>query len=259
MKAEFSEFSYGFAFTHGLLKDEPSIDVVPYFPSQVVEGKVGFDAKIGFPGLPIFLQFKLSDYLTRRPAKYWDYYHAPYYRFDVTPQSISQQHNLLKDLADTGEDVFYVSPLFWTTMQFNEAFRANQVAARSMWLPIGRLPRLNDYDPHHVTFTGPGDPSWHTEEWNLRGDRVEGEFSWQGRRENIMDRFERSEVRRVSEDYLGSLRNTLSEIVNRRTVERSEDIGRRVYPDILGDIDYLLTTYFGLEMMVLRRLPPSSG
>ena len=35
MKSEFSEFSYGFAVTHGLLKDKPSIDVAPHFPSLV--------------------------------------------------------------------------------------------------------------------------------------------------------------------------------------------------------------------------------
>ena len=58
-----SEFSYGFAVTHGLLKDEPSIDVAPHFPSLVEEGKVGYDLKLGFPGLPTYIQFKLSDRL----------------------------------------------------------------------------------------------------------------------------------------------------------------------------------------------------
>ena len=41
-----SEFSYGFAVTHGLLKDKPSIDVAPHFPSLVEEGKVGHDLKL---------------------------------------------------------------------------------------------------------------------------------------------------------------------------------------------------------------------
>ena len=260
MKSEFSEFSYGFALTHGLLKDTPSIDVAPHFPSLVEEGKVGFDVEVGFPGIPIYLQFKLSDYLTRRPAKYWDYYHEPYFRFDITPLTVSQQHNLLKDLADSGEEVFYVSPLFWKTTQFNEAFRDSHIAARSMWLPLGQLPYLTDYEPHHVTFTGPADPSWHTDRWNLEGTRVEGEFSWQGRYENIVGRFERGELRQVSEDYLYELRNLLSEIVTRRTAENSEGMGSQVTTaDILGEIDYLLTTCLGVEMVVLRPALPSSA
>ena len=133
MKSEFSEFSYGFAVTHGLLRDEPGIDVAPHFPSLVQEGKIGYDVKLGFLGFPIYLQFKLSDYLTRRPAKYWENYYEPYFRLDITPLTISQQHNLLKDLADSGEEVFYVSPVFWKATQFNDAFRDNHVAARSIW------------------------------------------------------------------------------------------------------------------------------
>ena len=260
MKSEFSEFSYGFALTHGLLKDTPSIDVVPHFPSLVEEGKLGYDVKLAYWGIPIFLQFKLSDYLTRRPAKYWDNYHEPYFRFDITPLTISQQHNLLKDLAENEEEVFYVSPIFWKTTQFNDAFRANHVAARSMWLPLGQLPYLTDDEPHHVTYTGPADPSWHTDQLNLEGKRVEGEFSWQGRYENIVGRFERGELRQVSEDYLYKLRNLLSGIVDRRAAESSEGIGRQVpAADIFGEIDYLLTTCFGVEMVILRPVPSSSG
>ena len=258
MKSEFSEFSYGFAFTHGLLKDTPGIDVVPHFPSQVVEGKVGYDVKLGLPGIPIYIQFKLSDYLTRRPAKYWDAYHRPYFRFHITPLTISQQHNLLKDLADSEEDVFYVSPLFWKTTQFNEAFRDNQVAARSMWLPLRQLPLLRDYEPHHVTFTGPVDPSWHTDERNLEGERVDGEFSWQLRYETLVGRFERGELRQVSDDYGNELRQLLSDIVSRRAAESTGGMDRQVpSADVWRDVDYLLTTCFGVEMVILRRVSPS--
>ena len=94
MKSEFSEFSYGFAVTHGLLKNKPSIDVAPHFPFLVEEGKVGYDLKLGFPGLPTYLQFKLSDRLTRRPAKYRDNYDEPYVRFDITPLRVSQHVQL---------------------------------------------------------------------------------------------------------------------------------------------------------------------
>ena len=156
--------------------------------------------------------------------------------------------------------MFYVAPLFWSTNQFNEAFRDSQIAARSMWLPLGQLPYLTDDEPHHVTFTGPADASWHTDRWNLEGNRVEGEFSWRGRYESIVSRFERSELRQVSEEYLYELRNLLTEIVTRRAPERLEGMGPPMSTvNIAGEIDYLLTTCFGVEMVVLRPAPTSSG
>ena len=191
-------------------------------------GRSGYDLKLGFPGLPTYIQFKLSDRLTRRPAKYWDYYHEPYFRFDITPRTVSQTNTtFLRDLADNGEEVFLRSAaVLEHKTSFNEAFRDSQIAARSMWLPLGQLPYLTDYEPHHVTFTGPADASlahrpvetWKAIEWKVS-------FSWRGRYESIVSRFERSELRQVSEEYLYELRNLLTEIVTRRAPERLERMG----------------------------------
>ena len=260
MKSEFSEFSYGFALTHGLLKNTPGIQVAPHFPSLAEEGNLGYDVRLDYPSLPLFLQFKLSDYLTRRPAKYWDHYHRPYFRFDITPLTISRQHNLLKDLANMGEEVFYVAPLFWQSTEFNRAFRDNQIAGRSIWLPVGKLPQLSDYDPHHITFTGAKDPSWHTEQWNLEGTRVEGDFSWERTYESIAGRFERSELRRVTRDYLFELRQMLTSILNVNVDGNSRILGPQAdINDVVRETGYLLTTYFGLEMVILWPVAPSQG
>ena len=259
MKAEFSEFSYGFAVAHGLLKDMPGISAVPHFPSLVEEGRLGYDVGLDYLGLPIFVQFKLSDYLTDLRAKYWGYYQSPYFRFNVIPLIRSRQHNLLKELADSGKMVFYVAPLFSTVARFDEAFRQNLVARRSIWLPLEKLPGLTDDDSHHITFTGPSGPSWHTEEWNLEGKLLEGEFSWQRVYEDITDRFERKELHQMSGDYLYELRETLYGILNRSVPEDSQELSRQPdVNDVLRDIGYMLTTYFGLEMVVLRSATPSS-
>ena len=258
MKSEFSEYSYGFALTHGLLKGKPTIQVAPHFPSLVEEGNLGYDVRLDRPSLPLFLQFKLSDYLTRRPAKYWDHYHKPYFRFDITPLTISRQHNLLKDLANKGEEVFYVAPLFWQSTDFNRAFRANQIAGRSIWLPVGKLPKLNDDDPHHITFTGATDPSWHTEDWDLEGTCVEGDFSWQQTDERIESRFEKGELRQVTRDYLVELRQMLISILE--VTEDSWSIGPQAdINEVVRETGYLLTTYFGLEMVILWPASPSQG
>ena len=218
--------------------------------SLAEEGNLGFDVRLSYPCLTLFLQFKLSDYLTRRPTKYWDYYNEPYFRFDITPLSISRQHNLLKCLADRGEEVFYVAPLFWRSNEFNRAFIDNQISGRSIWLPVKALPRLTDYDPHHVTFTGTMDAAWHTEQWNLEGTRVEGDFSWEQTYENIAGRFERSDLRQVTRDYLFELRETLASILDvaehSRMLDPQADIG-----NVVRETGHLLTTYFGLEMVIL--------
>ena len=78
--------------------------------------------------------------------------------------------------------------------------------------------------------------------------------------ESVPQRFERGELRQVSEDYLYELRTLLSGIVSKRAAESSDRMGGQASTgNVLGDIDYLLTTCFGVEMVVLRPIPPSSG
>ena len=259
MKAKFSEFSYGFAFTHGLLKDLPGVTAVPQFPSQVIEGRVGYDLNLKYRGLSVFFQFKLSDRLTRRPAKYWSYYRQPYFRFNITPLTRSRQHNTLKELANSHEDVYYAAPLFFTTAEFEQAFFENNVATRSIWANLRDLPCLTDNEDHHVTFTGSNDPSWHTEPWNMKGRILEGEFSGERNRDSIVERFERNELREIGRDYFLELRRKL-----RRVLNQSESAGLTTLdhpestPDVLREIDSLLTTRFGLEMMVIHANQPYS-
>ena len=78
---QISEFSYGFGVTRELLAQIPNADAVPYFPSLRQEAQLGYDLKIGFPGFPVFIQFKIAEGLTRRRSKYWQTYGRPYFRF----------------------------------------------------------------------------------------------------------------------------------------------------------------------------------
>ena len=260
MKSQFNEFSYGFAFTHGFLKDLPNVTTVPHFPSLVAEGKVGWDLKLTYQGLPIFFQYKLSDYLTRPQAKYWDYYQGPYFRFDITPRNRSEQHNLLKELASKEEDVFYAAPLFFTAAEFDYAFLQDQVANCSIWAPVKNLRRLVDYEEHHITFTHPYDPRWHTEPLNLAGQPLEGEFSSEQNLGRIRDRFERQDLRPIGGDYFYELRDELRIIMGAGRVALS---GQADFPDdlvgVLREIDYRLTSGFGLEMVVVHTDAPIQG
>jgi hypothetical protein len=57
----FSEFSYGYALTEELASStEFGLKVLPIFPSQFAEGKLGFDVFIDRPGMPLFLRSQES-------------------------------------------------------------------------------------------------------------------------------------------------------------------------------------------------------
>jgi hypothetical protein len=69
MRPLISEFSYGYALTEEIVSyHRHKMKVAPVFPSLYKEGKdgYGYDVSIDVLGIPIFLQFKLSDYMKGR-------------------------------------------------------------------------------------------------------------------------------------------------------------------------------------------------
>jgi hypothetical protein len=116
MSPDFSEFSYGYAVTEEIVASLKAVVVgAPVFPSLYEEGKKGgYDVKIPLAGIPIFLQFKLSDYLKKKSAREYQtgLLGVPYYRMHLRPLRHSDQHNLLLDLEAAGEAVFYIAPEF---------------------------------------------------------------------------------------------------------------------------------------------------
>jgi hypothetical protein len=78
MKSQFSEFTYGYTLVEELSRS-CKFSAMPTFPSLIEEGKIGgYDVKLQLSGLPLFLQFKLSDYLGKT-AKYYKNFDEPYY------------------------------------------------------------------------------------------------------------------------------------------------------------------------------------
>ena len=70
MKSDISEFSYGFALVNELADSVGSgLRAAPLFPSLRQEARLGYDVKLDRPGLPLFLQFKLSDCMVSNRAK----------------------------------------------------------------------------------------------------------------------------------------------------------------------------------------------
>lgn len=157
MEPTFSEFSYGFAVTNefaGLL----NLSVAPIFPSLLEEGKAGggYDVKFDKPGLPLFLQFKRSERMILHTAREFGLRGCsitlPYHRFPITPSSKSRQHRMLLNLDTPNNRVYYVAPRFHRVEHLNDAWQAQEVLARSLFLPPRSIGPMPDSGKHSIAF-----------------------------------------------------------------------------------------------------------
>jgi hypothetical protein len=91
MKPDISEFSYGFALTSELIaRFGLKRAGAPTFATQQAEAKPGGGWDVRLPGIPVFLQFKRSDYLKTRRAKDYARFRSPYYRFKFRARRYSK-------------------------------------------------------------------------------------------------------------------------------------------------------------------------
>ena len=152
MKPEFSEFTYGYTLIEELSKTF-RFKSVPRFPSLWEEGKVGgYDASIDIAGLPLFIQFKRSDYLSRKNAKHYRLFKSTYYRFHLHALKHSKQHNLLLHLEKSGNYVFYVAPIFHEHSALQKHYFASSIAQKSIWVSPTEIGKLPDNEEHTVCF-----------------------------------------------------------------------------------------------------------
>jgi len=165
MLPEISEFSYGFALTNELV-GWAELSAAPVFPSLIEEGKAGggYDVKLDRPGAPLYLQFKRSEYMSRRSAKEFQKVQdqggmlaVPFYRFAITEAAKSDQHELLLALDNSSNHVFYVAPRFHRVSEINDAWSASAVASRSVFVSPTEIGSL-DEERHAVAFDPSG--SW---------------------------------------------------------------------------------------------------
>jgi hypothetical protein len=162
MDPNLSEFSYGYAITDELINwhGEP-ITAAPVFPSLYAEGQSGggYDVLIDRPGVPLFLQFKLSHHLRTRGSKDVrdGLMPCPHYRMYLRPSRYSDQHEMLIDLEAAGNEVYYSAPAFHQPTELNDAYLNHQVKDRSVWVKPSWIGPLPDDKAHYVTFCHPGD------------------------------------------------------------------------------------------------------
>src|SRR5687767_9944038 len=96
MRPTISEFSYGFAITSELVHIGGGVTAAPVFPSLIAEGQQGggWDVRLDRPGVPLFLQFKLCDSMTRGTCREAQVagFNVPCYRMHLRSARVSEQH-----------------------------------------------------------------------------------------------------------------------------------------------------------------------
>lgn len=161
MRPDISEFSYGYAVTEELVRwGGASVTAAPVFPSLIDEGRSGggYDVMLSRPGIPLFLQFKLSDCMVRNNAQEVQdgLFNIPFYRMHLRPARHSRQHEMLLDLEAAGQEVYYSAPAFHTPGELNDAYLNRTVRASSIWLRPSFIGPLPDDRDHCVAFRIPG-------------------------------------------------------------------------------------------------------
>jgi hypothetical protein len=252
VKPEFTEFSYGFALTYEIAHAlQPELVAAPLFPS-LLEGTGG---EAGFPawGYPIFLQFKLAEYMKTAHAREWPVYGSSYFRLTVPARVRSNRHNLLRALSAEEPDVYYAGPAFYRQLEFNQAFVSNQLLNESRLLPLRQLPDVADDQPHYITYCR-GVPGFH---WHSSGGRhIRAAIAGDGWLEQL--RQDAAEPRSLGSDYFRRLRRRLVELLKEHTLQPDlflTDLsleGEEDTATLLRDLRYLLVTYFGVETLILR-------
>ncbi|MHB8585931.1 MAG: hypothetical protein ACYDDF_08895 [Thermoplasmatota archaeon] len=126
----------------------------PYHPSTNVEAAEPFDVRFRFRGLSLFLQYKLSHYLTRASASEWQDFQRRYFRFGVYRPMESPQHNLLVRLGQLRTHVFYCAPAFHTLPELDSHFLGSQIIDNSVAIPSANLPMIapGDRVRHKIAF-----------------------------------------------------------------------------------------------------------
>jgi hypothetical protein len=152
MRPDISEFSYGYALTSEIVQIcGATLAGAPIFPSLRDEGTLGYDLNLPIAGDPIFLQFKLCDFIHRVAAKGAKLVGVPHYRMHLRSLKHSQQHNLLLGHERKGFTVLYAAPEFHRPEELNDAYLDGQMVRRSAFFQPTAIGRLDDSD-HFVSF-----------------------------------------------------------------------------------------------------------
>jgi len=153
MRVGFSELQFAYSCTRELEKGAlfPSIGV-PYFPSLYEESRIGADVVFGTPISPVFIQYKVAEYMVRSDATYRKLFGKKFFQFPIYPANKSPQHNLLVNLSLRQPYVYYCSSTFQSYNEFELSHISQTVVSRSIFIPVRGLPHNVGSNRHNIVF-----------------------------------------------------------------------------------------------------------
>ena len=150
-----SEFTFGFAFLHEQVQHQDgNFRAMPVLPSLQDENELGWDAHLPLNGTDYYYQFKLSEYLSRRNAKYIvdGTFSGPYYRIWLHRHDGNKQHRLLRTLSQQCPNTYYVAPELNTRSAFDTHFLTGQITEHSRLIPLTECRDINDALQHCICY-----------------------------------------------------------------------------------------------------------
>ncbi|MFF5077356.1 hypothetical protein ACFY36_09900 [Actinoplanes sp. NPDC000266] len=191
VECEFSDFSYGYA---AIRQAESDLNAAfgpsgpPLQPSLRDEASLGWDVGLLVPGCIVFMQFKLSEFITRGhpDSPTWSAVNAPHYRFAVNTnhhqfEALSLLERRLRRSRVFGT-VLYLAPRFSMHSEFDRAYRGGTVLENSMIASPQEFTRMP--------------PDWHYYVTDVYGSTsilsdptpVESPTTWQGVQAGVRQR-----------------------------------------------------------------------
>lgn len=164
MRPEFSERAFEFCFNAEFMKKNSSAVIgIPIIPSQRLERLRAFDVefrlKQGNIQHSLFLQHKVSHFISNRGERNWDIYNihgGPYYYFYLQRLDRSPQHNLLYNLRMSGEEVYYSAPMFYENSVFTQHFINGVVIDNSILIEPSSIGLISDLRRHKISYDPDG-------------------------------------------------------------------------------------------------------
>lgn len=171
MKLDFTEFSYGYAFTENLIRWSAARPTsAPVFPNLVQEAQVGYDVRVDLPRLPLFFQFKLPELMVRETAREISKLRlsglsVPFFRMPLMRRDLSDQHaQLIRLESQFPNSVFYASPSVDGAAAFNRAYCQAEVHLLSVLFSPRDIGPLPDDDAHSVSYSTTSGVAWRCSE-----------------------------------------------------------------------------------------------
>jgi hypothetical protein len=254
MEARLTEFSYGYCVTEELANGTgPGFKAAPYFPSLYAEGKEGggFDVQLGSA---LFLQFKLSDELTRSYATEakLGLLNPTFFRFSLHRRDRSTQHQMLIELeAVKGNQVYYIAPGFAQLVSLDSAYQGRTVVSESALFSPSDIGPLVDDGYHTVAFRLDNAVGWFLSKPK--------EIPVRHQRELLKKALTKPTApkSRLAQEWLTGLAEKMKSIAAQHSKAEVQSPNRKLRSrdnaDPLNEVEYLARTRFGCELFLLAQ------